>query len=495
MAHHTLFLIFFYSIPSFLIAQIIMPRTGSSTASTCSQTFYDPGGITTDLDAASGILTVCPTTPGTYVRITFSSFFSLENTDYLFVYDGAAVNENILGGFSGNSLPPVITATASNPSGCLTFKVASNEQIGWKAVFSCSVSPGTLPVYDNRDCYKSQLICSDATLSGNSNGPGVEELMTNWIPCASEGEKQSSWYYFRMATGGTVGFTIDPDVTIDYDFAIWGPYNLLNCPVNTFHEPIRCSYSAEGGDTGLGNGATDFSEDETGDKWVAELTVNAGEVYVMNINNFSADLSPFNLSWDLRNGATFNCVPLPVGITSFTGKNSRQSNVLEWKTFFEENNDYYIVERSSDGHNFTEIGKVDGAGTSYEMHCYVFTDYQTSVNGYYYRLKQLDFNGDVYHSNIIFLNDKEGLELVSLYPNPANDEIKMVVQSMSETDVSVELVNFLAQVVYSDSQHLLKGQSELAVNIEDLPKGTYLFRITTATGMYHVEKQFIISEK
>ncbi len=111
-----------------------------------------------------------------------------------------------------------------------------------------------------------------------------------------------------------------------------------------------------------------------------------------------------------------DCItPLPVSLFSFTVKKSNnQASLLEWKTVSEKNNDYFIIERSSDGINFEYIGTVDGAGSSNNLLSYSFVDENPYLGVNYYRLKQVDFNGQSEYSVIRIVDfDETSLALVS----------------------------------------------------------------------------------
>lgn len=164
------------------------------------------------------------------------------------------------------------------------------------------------------NCLGATQVCTDVAFSGNSSGPGGQELPNNNTTdgCLSV-EHQSSWYYFQPVTSGTVSMTIT--TSVDYDFAIWtGTCGALG-------SPVRCSYAANGGSTGLGNGAIDLSEDAYGDRWVAPLAVTAGQTYIMLIDNFTSSSTAFTLDWVFSSGAALNCDPvvLPLDLIAFSG--------------------------------------------------------------------------------------------------------------------------------------------------------------------------------
>lgn len=113
----------------------------------CGGNFVDPGGATANypnnVTAANGTTTICPSTPGDLVTVTFTSFTTQAGTDTLSIHDGGtATAGNLLGTFSGNNLPPTFTSSAAN--GCLTFVFISNGTVtaaGWTANVTCGPPP------------------------------------------------------------------------------------------------------------------------------------------------------------------------------------------------------------------------------------------------------------------------------------------------------------------------------------------------------------------
>jgi hypothetical protein len=85
--------------------------------------------------------------------------------------------------------------------------------------------------------------------------------------------------------------------------------------------------------------------------------------------------------------------PLPVELVKFNGECKEGAVQLSWITASESNNDYFAVERSSDGQSFVEIGRVNGFGSSSQQHNYQFTDPFSNGATIYYRLRQTDYNG------------------------------------------------------------------------------------------------------
>jgi hypothetical protein len=115
--------------------------------------------------------------------------------------------------------------------------------------------------------------------------------------------------------------------------------------------------------------------------------------------------------------ATVTC-PLPVDFVYFNGLKEGGNNVLTWSTATEQNNNYFIVERSSNGNDFGEIGRVKGQGNSNSVMTYQYRD-ENPVNGInYYRLKQVDIDNSFSYSKVIAIVNKT-IDF-EMFPNPSN---------------------------------------------------------------------------
>lgn len=134
---------------------------------------------------------------------------------------------------------------------------------------------------------------------------------------------------------------------------------------------------------------------------------------------------------------------LPIELIDLHGKNIGDVNNIYWTTASEINNDYFSIERSSDGITFDEIERVDGAGNSTTIINYSIQDseYKDGIN--YYRLKQTDFNGDFEYSKVIVIDN-----------NIIKPTIIKVVNMMGQ-EVSEDYIG-LRIVIYSDGTTIKK---------------------------------------
>ncbi|MCZ7616719.1 MAG: hypothetical protein M5T52_24915 [Ignavibacteriaceae bacterium] len=114
---------------------------------------------------------------------------------------------------------------------------------------------------------------------------------------------------------------------------------------------------------------------------------------------------------------------IPVEFTSFTAAISENKVTLNWTTATELNNQGFEIERKLSGNKFERIGYVPGYGTTTEPKTYAYVDEDVSTGVYFYRLKQIDFNGSYEYSNEIEIDinftPKEYI-LCQNYPNPFN---------------------------------------------------------------------------
>ena len=115
--------------------------------------------------------------------------------------------------------------------------------------------------------------------------------------------------------------------------------------------------------------------------------------------------------------------PLPITLMSFTAEKRDNYNLLEWSTASEINNDYFLLERSTDGINWNVINKTLGAGNSNNLINYSFTDYNFESVINYYRLTQVDYNGASETFNITYANNTKKSKKVIRIINTSGQEV------------------------------------------------------------------------
>jgi hypothetical protein len=484
---------------------------GACMVNTCSGTFYDNGGPSSNYsNNLSGYpygwyRVFCPNAAGRCMRVTFSSFnindidpfwcWNLYGTgtsccDELWITNSSTQNGPLLWGGCGTSLPPTVTST--DASGCLSFRFNADNTVtssGWAATLSCVNCSSGPNATDNTDCSRSQQICSTTSFNANSGGPGLTSEACGGMACFAGGENHSNWYVFRISTSGTLVFSVTPqNGTDDYDFALFGP----NVVCGSLGTPVRCSDSYLGGATGLASPAIDVSENVEGDKWLAPINVLAGEIYYLLIDEWTNTGQGFTISFN-GSTATISCQPLPVSMLSFTAKYSeaKKGVDLEWATASEKDNAYFEVQRSINGLNFAKIALVEGNGTTAIYHSYSAFDarpYYKEIN--YYRLKQVDIDGQYNYSDIVAVVVEHPQTYFSISPNPITHESKILYNSMLADNWTLDIYNEMGKKVFFQKLLSEQGPNDVKVPFTALSQGVYLIKMKDSNQAY--EGKFII---
>ncbi|MFN3315803.1 MAG: T9SS type A sorting domain-containing protein, partial [Raineya sp.] len=203
-------------------------------------------------------------------------------------------------------------------------------------------------------------------------------------------------------------------------------------------------------------------------------------------NNISTTWTATNQAWRF----TFNpttcttCSPLPLNLLYFNGEFDKEAlqSVLTWSFKTPAEVEYFIVERSQDEVNFTEIGKVGFSASNQ----YRFIDEKPLRNTNIYRLKQVDKSGKTEYSHYVRVYNpvRESWAVERVYPNPAQNVTHIDLVSLFEEAYQAKLYNLQGVEVYEQKGSLNKGFNSLEIKFGSLQKGTYLLLFTTPSQMY-----------
>ena len=163
---------------------------------------------------------------------------------------------------------------------------------------------------------------------------------------------------------------------------------------------------------------------------------------------------------------------LPIIISKWMATSLSESVLLEWTTSSEENNSYFIVERSINGRDWERIGKVLGSGTTSIAHSYSLEDTHPVAGISYYRLKQTDFNGEYSYSSVKCVNrPKETEDYMTIYTNANTNTF--VAEGESIAACTIEVHDILGHKITNISFNTI-NPSKVAISVENLPVGTYI---------------------
>lgn len=203
-----------------------------------------------------------------------------------------------------------------------------------------------------------------------------------------------------------------------------------------------------------------------------------------NIGYFTTDAAldftdPTYYSASLNNSITVSGI-VPVELASFKAAGTQNGVVLTWETASETNNLGFEIERSRDNNVFNTIGFVNGNRTTTERSIYTFLDKAVTNGKYYYRLKQIDFNGNYEYSKVLEVDFSVPAEfnLSQNYPNPFNPSTMLQFGLPVESDVTLSVYNSLGELVETLVQGRLNaGTHKVNFEVSGLSSGLYLYSI------------------
>ena len=203
------------------------------------------------------------------------------------------------------------------------------------------------------------------------------------------------------------------------------------------------------------------------------ITLSIRDSKTGGLNNYSLD--------DICFRTCPNCIPLPLHLLEL--KTSLHGNLvgLNWKTMDEVNTEKFVVQRSIDGINYSDIASQQATGGAGLSAAYQLSDdiqllLQSSV--VYYRIKAVDVDGKLTYSNIspVRLGKTSGIQI---WPNPFVSDIRISYTGSANTSLDIKIIDNSGRVVSQNNYAVSRGLNQLSVSGADkLAPGVYIVRIT-----------------
>ncbi|MEM9325988.1 MAG: Calx-beta domain-containing protein [Bacteroidota bacterium] len=318
-------------------------------------------------------------------------------------------NDLVLGGerlIISNSAPGAIVTPGDNTS---YIQADGTGVVEWNIVQGNTY---TFPIGDASDNY-TPLAFAPSALSGTN--PTLTVNLTDQRQSAVDAAQSHISRYWSFEPTGVVSATFD--ITMYYaDADVSGDESEL--------VPIKFDVNAD---------TSDFP------------------VFVRDVVNNSITWSGLTSFSDATAGALDD--PLPVELIAFEAVAEEDVVVLRWSTATEIDNDRFEVLWSSDAIHFEKIAMLVGAGNTTEVQTYSFIDEEAITGLNYYRLRQVDFDGQSELSGIVSANLKGALPdlEVLVYPNPATaDNINLRFRGLKEQPVHILLVDIFGRRVIDE---------------------------------------------
>ena len=216
-------------------------------------------------------------------------------------------------------------------------------------------------------------------------------------------------------------------------------------------------------------------------------------------NNSFQEVLLATLLYAVANGGTFPGL-VPVELVSFSASIIGTDVNLSWMTATELNNQGFEVERNTDQNEWEKIGFVEGKGTTTLMNYYSYTDKSVNTGVYFYRLKQVDFDGSSEYSSVVEVEVTipRHFALQQNYPNPFNPSTKIQFSLAADAKVMLKIFNILGQEISTlFNGNLAAGEHEVDFNATGLNSGVYLYQLNAegTNGMNFTSvKKMILSK-
>ncbi len=255
-----------------------------------------------------------------------------------------------------------------------------------------------------------------------------------------------------------------------------GFYDVAWDVANTDAAPINCAnvnilLSTDGGQTFPIALAANTPNDGIENVLIPDNQTNTARIKIEAVGNVFFDMSNTNFQID---------APVPVELVSFRAFSVSQSVFLEWKTATELNNYGFEIERSVDQSNFEKVTFIEGNGNSNIANEYYFTDSPNGAGKFYYRLKQIDFNGASEYSNTVEvdLGMPKEYSLSQNHPNPFNPSTIIEFAIPVEAKVSIKIFNTIGQEVTEIvNDNFSGGINRVSFNARNISSGIYFYTI------------------
>jgi hypothetical protein len=195
------------------------------------------------------------------------------------------------------------------------------------------------------------------------------------------------------------------------------------------------------------------------------------------LNGKMDELRIYNRALSAAEILVLSSTALPIKLTSFTATTQYSNVLLKWQTASESNTQYYLVQRSTNGTNFTNIASVNAKGNSTTTTNYTYTDGNiiSNINSpiIYYRLQSVDIDGKTQYSPVVSVATTTKKEGAIVLQNPVKNNIALQITSSTAQQASIIISNSLGQVVSNTNYNLLQGTTSLNINSTNFSKGIY----------------------
>ncbi|MEM1119060.1 MAG: T9SS type A sorting domain-containing protein, partial [Bacteroidota bacterium] len=254
--------------------------------------------------------------------------------------------------------------------------------------------------------------------------------------------------------------------------------------VTRFGEPFQI---------GTGANITDDEDDFGGSGWLKvdiERQANNGRYHINTGSN--GQEGDINIELTGRSSDAFCSAGSRASLTFNAFESARQVS-LQWATNTTFKNDYYIIEKSTDGTIFEELAKVESEFANDDMETYRELDKQPALGQNYYRVKQVYFDGSFDYTNVELVNFNIDLDALDVYPNPVKNELFINLSQFEGKQAYILLTNQYGQVIQELEVDKIDA-APVRMEIGNVINGMYFLTIRPNGGAKFVTKKLVVDQ-
>ncbi|HNP49377.1 MAG TPA: T9SS type A sorting domain-containing protein, partial [Bacteroidia bacterium] len=186
--------------------------------------------------------------------------------------------------------------------------------------------------------------------------------------------------------------------------------------------------------------------------------------------------------------------PLPIELISFTAEPDGEGVMCDWVTASESNNSYFEILRSYNGESFEVVNANNpiagcGLGVCNETRYYSYLDKDHCEGVQYYKLRQVDIDGNYSTSKPVAVNCKGKLDELSVYPNPAYTDLTYTFFESGDGQITVEFIDVLGKIVKQENILVHKGYNTIKSGLEELAGGIYYIKLKREGDTQEISRQ------
>ncbi len=177
---------------------------------------------------------------------------------------------------------------------------------------------------------------------------------------------------------------------------------------------------------------------------------------------------------------------MPVSFMNISATQKQEGVEVSWKVAYEQNVQDYSVERSDNGRDFKVIATVLSKGNSNAPVAYTYIDLQPLNGKGYYRVKSNEKSGETKYTAVVMVNSSKET-LISVYPNPAKDNLQVQVSNPEMYKrVTILVRNAQGKTVIQQTAATVNGK--VSINVSSLATGMYVISIINDKGESLMDK-------